>query len=308
MQVRAEEKSLDLFIEEISGWPRFVRADGAKLRHIVVNLLDNAIKYTDSGKVTLRLDAGPADSTNRLQLRFEIVDTGIGIAPQDQAHIFEPFTRLGNVASRKGTGLGLSITRQYVNAIGGSIRVESVLGEGSRFCVDVPVDLIEVGDYDSARTETHRIAGLAPGQPEYRVLIVDDRPEDRLVLRRLLEEVGFRVQVADTGESGVRFFQAWRPHFIWMDRRLPLMDGLEATRCIRSLEGGRDVKIVGVSASVFASEREEMMTAGLDDFVRKPYLPNEILECMARHLGVRYRRSSAAPEVDVGGASKGAVR
>jgi signal transduction histidine kinase/ActR/RegA family two-component response regulator len=308
MQVRAEEKSLDLLVEEMPGWPRFVQADRAKIRHILINLMDNAIKYTDSGKVTLHGDATPADSPNRLRLRFAVADTGIGIAPQDQARIFEPFTRLGNVAARKGTGLGLSITREYVNAIGGSIRVESVLGEGSRFCVDLPVDLVAVGNYDSAETKTPRIAGLAPGQPEYRVLIIDDRPEDRLVLRRLLEEVGFLVQVVETGESGVEIFQAWRPHFIWMDRRLPLMDGLEATRCIRSLEGGQAVKIVGVSASVFPSEREEMLAAGLDDFVRKPYLPNEIFDCMARHLNLRYHWSTTARDEEIGGASAGVSR
>jgi len=293
MQVRAEEKSLDLRVEEIPESPHFVQADRAKLRHVLINLVDNAIKYTDHGKVTLRCEAKPADSTNRLLIRFEIADTGIGIAPQDQARIFEPFTRLGNVAARRGTGLGLSITRQYVNAIGGNIRVESALGEGSRFCVDVPADIIAQGDY--AKTEMPRITGIAPGQPDYRVLIIEDQPEDRLVLRRLLEEVGFRVRVAETGESGVEIFQAWRPHFIWMDRRLPLMDGLEATRRIRSLDGGRDVRIVGVSASVFASERDEMLAAGLDDFVRKPYLPNEILDCMMRLLGVRYCWGNKAP-------------
>jgi signal transduction histidine kinase/CheY-like chemotaxis protein len=310
MQVRAEEKSLDLLVEEVPERPRFVQADRAKLRHILINLMDNAIKYTDRGKVTLRLNTGPTDSTNRLRLRFEIADTGIGIAPRDQARIFEPFTRLGNVAARKGTGLGLSITREYLNAIGGTICVESVLGEGSRFCVDVPVDLVTKDDYDAAKNEEPRIAGLAPGQPEYRVLIIDDRPEDRLVLRRLLECAGFRVQAAETGESGIEIFQAWRPHFIWMDRRLPLMDGLEATRCIRSLDGGRHVKIAGVSASVFPSEREEMLAAGLDDFVRKPYLPNDIFDCMARHLSVRYHWSNTVsePDEEVGGASAEAVR
>jgi len=304
MQVRAEEKSLDLLVEEMPGCPRFVQADGAKLRHILINLMDNAIKYTDRGRVTLGVDAECADSSNRLRLRIEIADTGIGIAAEDQARIFEPFTRLGNVARRDGTGLGLSITRQYVNAIGGSIHVESILGQGSRFRVDVPVDLVAGGDYDSSKTTMPRVVGLAPNQAEYRVLVIDDRSEDRLVLRRLLEGVGFRVRTAETGESGVEIFETWRPHFIWMDRRLPLMDGLEATRHIRSLEGGRDVKIAGVSASVFPSEREEMLAAGLDDFVRKPYVPDEVFDCMAHHLGVRYRWSNTAADEKAGGSAE----
>jgi signal transduction histidine kinase len=141
MQVRAEKKSLDLCVEEMPGCPRFIHADESKLRHILINLLDNAIKYTERGKVTLREAAGPADSANGLRLRFEVVDTGVGIAPQDQARVFEPFVRAGNVAAREGTGLGLSITRQYVDAMGGSIRLESVPGEGSHFFVELPVDL-----------------------------------------------------------------------------------------------------------------------------------------------------------------------
>jgi signal transduction histidine kinase/ActR/RegA family two-component response regulator len=307
MQVRAEEKSLDLMIEEMPGGPRLVQTDAAKLRYILINLMDNAIKYTDRGRVTLRSEVLPGDSAGRLRLTFEIADTGIGISSEDQTRIFEPFTRLGNVAARKGTGLGLSITRQYVNALGGNVRLESALGEGSRFFVDVPAGFVAEGAYESTKTTAPRMARLATDQAECRVLIIDDRPEDRLVLRRLLEESGFHVRAAETGESGIDVFQAWRPHFIWMDRRLPLMDGLAATRSIRALDGGSDVKIVGVSASVFASEREEMLAAGLDDFVRKPYLPNEIFDCMARHLNVSYHWSDAAPlkEEGAGGARAG---
>jgi CheY-like chemotaxis protein len=135
-------------------------------------------------------------------------------------------------------------------------------------------------------------------------LIIDDRPDDRLVLRRILEEAGFRVQTAETGESVVEVFQTWRPHFIWMDRRLPLMDGLEATRCIRSLDGGRDIKIAGVGASVFASEREVLLAVGMDDFVRKPYVPNDIFDCMARHIGVRYAYAKAARSADEEGSQR----
>jgi CheY-like chemotaxis protein len=235
---------------------------------------------------------------------LEIADTGIGIPPEDQARIFEPFTRLGNAAARKGTGLGLSITRQYVNAIGGIIDVESVLGQGSRFRVVVPVDLVAGHDHDSSKRTMPRVISLEPDQAEYRVLVIDDRSEDRLVLRRLLEGVGFCVQTAETAESGVKVFETWRPHFIWMDRRLPVMDGLEATRYVRSLEGGRDVKIAGLSASVFPAEREEMLAAGLDDFVRKPYLPNEVFDCIARHLGVRYRWSDASTDERVVGSGE----
>lgn len=293
LRVRAEQKSLELLVEESSGLPRSILADGIKLRHILINLLENAVKYTDVGRVMLRVNSRTLDSAGQLLLSFEIADTGVGIALHDQARIFEPFSRVTNGCASKGAGLGLSIVRQYLNLMGGSIRLESLPDEGSRFFVDVPVDLAEESESARGGTNTLRVLGLAPGQPERRVLIVEDRAEDRSVMRRILEQAGFRVQVADTGESGIEMFQLWRPHFIWMDRRLPAMDGLNATRCIRTMEGGSDVKIAGISASVFVSEREEMLAAGLDEFIRKPYLPKEIFDCMERHLGVAYSYSES---------------
>jgi signal transduction histidine kinase/ActR/RegA family two-component response regulator len=287
IEMRAGEKRLDFLIHEQPDVPHFVTADGAKLRHILIRLMDNAIKYTDRGSVTFRVRFETADPAG-WRLHFEIADTGIGIASEDQERIFEPFIRVGNSAARKGTGLGLSIVRQYVQAMGGLIRLESALEQGSRFFVELPVGRCVEQDEVVARNGSFRIAGLAPGQQEYRILIVDDRPEDRLVLRRILQEAGFAVQSAETGEAGIRLFKSWRPHFIWMDWRLPEMDGSEATRSIRALEGGREVIIAGLSASVFPSEREEMLASGVQDFVCKPYTPDEIFECMARHLGVRY--------------------
>jgi CheY-like chemotaxis protein len=224
----------------------------------------------------------------RVTLMIEVNDSGEGIAVEDQQRIFEPFIQLDNPSDQKGTGLGLTITRQFVELMGGAIRVESTPGKGSTFCVEVPVAIAEAamavipGDRDT------RIARLAPGQPDYRILIVEDQVENRLLLRQLLERVGFQVRVAENGAEGVEVFQAWRPHFIWMDWRMPVMDGLEATRSIRSLTGGHDVKIVALSASVFKEEREQILSAGADDFIPKPIQFNSIYECMARHLGARY--------------------
>jgi signal transduction histidine kinase/ActR/RegA family two-component response regulator len=294
VRMQAEQKSLDFSLEESTGLPRFVLADATKLRHVLFNLLDNAIKYTEHGRVLLRVDSSGAGSSGGLLLTFEIADTGVGIALQDQRRIFEPFTRVANVPVTRGTGLGLSIVRHYLDMMGGTIRLTSVPGEGSHFFVNVPVDIAAEPENVPAENNRLRVIGLAPGQSECRVLIVDDRAEDRSILRRILEQAGFRVQVAETGESGIEMFKVWRPHLIWMDRRLPTMDGLHATRCIRAMDGGSGVKIVGLSASVFVSEREEMLAAGLDDFVRKPYLPREILDCMERQLGVRYKYSESA--------------
>jgi CheY-like chemotaxis protein len=226
-----------------------------------------------------------------LLLTFEVEDTGIGIAAEDQARIFDAFVQLGNPGRQKGTGLGLAITRRFVQLMGGTIWVESTPGRGSGFRVEVPVERapeLEV----SVGTDWDRIVGLEPAQRDCRVLIVEDEQENRIVLERLLQNAGFLVRLAEDGARGVEMFQSWSPHFIWMDLRMPGMDGIEATRRIRALNGGREVKIAAVTASGLEGERKEVLAAGLDDYVRKPWRPNEIFECMARHLGIRYRRAA----------------
>ena len=141
---------------------------------------------------------------------------------------------------------------------------------------------------EQAVEEAGEVLALAPGQPECRVLVAEDQVENRLLLAKLLHSVGFKVMLAENGEQAVRLFQSWHPHFIWMDRRMPRIDGVEATKRIRALPDGSDVKIVAVTASVFQEQRDELTRAGMDDFVRKPYRSNEIYQCMAKHLGVRY--------------------
>jgi CheY-like chemotaxis protein len=166
--------------------------------------------------------------------------------------------------------------------------VESTLGRGSRFRVEVPAQAADASEV-VAGNSTLEVANLEPGQPDYRILIVEDQPENWLLLQRLLQAAGFPVRVAEDGAKAVETFRLWRPHFIWMDLGLPVLSGLEAARRIRQLEGGAALKIVAVTASAFASQRDEVLAAGFDDFLRKPYRPREIFDCMARHLGVRYR-------------------
>ncbi len=293
MQLRAREKSLQLLVEQSAGFPSLVLTDASKLRQILINLVGNAVKYTERGSIILRLDGSKADASDRVILRFEIEDTGIGIAAEDHARIFEPFVRAGSLASHDGTGLGLAIVRKYLELMGGTIRLESMPGKGSRFHLALPVEV--ESEAKAPGDNRARVVGIAPGQPEFRVLIVEDQFENRLLLRRLLEGAGFRVQVAENGEAGIEIFKSWRPHFIWMDRGLPGIDGMEAVRRIRKLDGGREVKIAAVTASTLAGERDEMLASGLNDFLSKPYRLAEIFDCMARHLGVRYIRAKDAP-------------
>ncbi len=302
MQWRAGAKKLQLLVEASPDFPQFGHIDASKLRQILINLLGNAVVYTEQGTVTLRLDGVVLDqSSNRVLLRMNVEDTGVGIAAEDQARIFEPFVQVGRHGNQRGTGLGLSIVRKFVELMGGTFSVESRLGQGSRFCVELPVERVKETESVPPGADRSRVVGIAPGQPEFRILVVDDGSENRLLMRRLLERAGFRVDVAEDGEKGIEIYQSWRPHFIWVDRGLPGIDGLETVRRIRELEGGKEVKIAGISASVLASEQHEILAAGTDDFVGKPFRTVEIFDCMARHLGVRYSYQTVHAEEITGG-------
>jgi signal transduction histidine kinase/ligand-binding sensor domain-containing protein/CheY-like chemotaxis protein len=292
---QAEKKGLELRLVSSPEFPRNVQIDASNLSQVLINLLGNAVKYTQKGSVTLRLNATSPDESRHLLLTFDVEDTGIGIPAEDRERIFEVFVQGSKSTTQKGSGLGLAITRQIVNLMGGTIQVNSALGKGSRFRVELPAELARESEIIAPRAEIGRVIGLEPGQPEYRLLVVEDEQGNSMVLERILESAGFLVRVAADGAEGVEAFQTWRPHFIWMDVRMPVMDGIEAARRIRTLEGGRDVKIVAVTASVFADQRSEVLAAGMDDLIRKPYRPGEVFDCMARHLGVRYRRRENAP-------------
>lgn len=307
MRIRTEEKGLQLKFDQASDVPRFVRADAGKIRQVLINLINNATKYTDRGSVSIRLSGEAVKaSPQKRMLLVEVEDTGHGIDPADQQSIFEPFVQVGALALRSGSGLGLTISRQYLQLMGGSIELESTVGVGSCFRAYFPVEVVRNVDVARVKEPRGRVIGIeerresrgsAYGHPEYRILIVEDTPENSLLLRKMLEEVGFAVHEAPNGVAGIEAFQEWRPDFIWMDRFMPEMDGLEAARRIRQLPGGADVKIVGLSASALGDQRDETLAAGMDDFVSKPYRPNEIFDCLERHLGVRYIVQETAPAV-----------
>ncbi len=298
MRVQAEEKHVALRLDASAELPRFVLTDAAKLRQVILNLLGNATKFTPHGEIVLRLIASP-DPTQTgphgLRLAVEVEDTGIGIAAGDQARIFDPFVQVSDIAMRKGTGLGLAITRQQVELLGGQITVDSAPGRGSRFRVELPVEGLDAEATAALAVERRKVVGLASGQPDFRILVVEDEMANWLLLKHLLEGIGFRqLRMAENGAAGLDAFRAWRPHLIWMDIRMPVMDGLEATHRIRALEGGQAVKIVAITASAFKDEHEEIMAAGMNDFIRKPYRVEEIVDCLVRHLGVRFVYADAA--------------
>jgi PAS domain S-box-containing protein len=206
MTLRAKSKGLQLVFDQSSHFPRYIVGDEPRLRQILINLLGNAIKFTREGGVTLRLRA----KQNQLsRLLIEVEDTGIGMAPEDKQRVFQPFVQLGEQAGSMGTGLGLSITLQFVQMMGGSISLDSTPDKGSLFLIDLPLN--EAKETDIRKPEQidkGEVLGLAPGQPEYRILIVEDQRDNQLLLTRLMESIGFKVKLAENGEQGIQLFKA----------------------------------------------------------------------------------------------------
>jgi signal transduction histidine kinase/CheY-like chemotaxis protein len=294
MRVRAEEKHLQFVYDPAPKVPRYVRVDAPKLRQILINLLGNAIKFTREGSVKLQLSAQPHDDPGRARFCFHIEDSGIGMPQQDLARIFERFEQGSDPGPHTGAGLGLAITNRFVELMGGTMVVESKVGRGSRFLVELPLEL--AGEWEAYEVElapAHSFL-LESGQPEWRVLIVEDDAESATVLRKMLTRSGFKVKVAEDGALAIEAFRKWRPHFIWMDLGLPQLSGAEATRRIRQLDGGPEIKIAAISAAAYAFDPTGVMLAGFDDVTFKPFRQREIFSCMARHLGVRYSSSEVA--------------
>ncbi len=287
-RVRTDEKHLAFDLGETDGLPRYVIADTNKFRQIMINLLGNAVKFTDSGGIAVR--AAVRENTGEaLRLVVEVEDTGPGISEDELEDVFQAFEQTETGRQKQGgTGLGLTISREYARLMGGDITINSRVGEGSRFLFECNVRPGRETDIlKDARQD--RVIGLIPGQPIPRILVVEDKQESRLLLVKSLEQVGFDVRQAENGKEAVALFKSWSPHFIWMDIRMPVMDGLAATRCIRELPGGDGVKIAALTASVMEEERESVLSAGCDEFVHKPYRISMLFRIMAKYLGVEYR-------------------
>jgi PAS domain S-box-containing protein len=277
---------------------RYVRADAGKLRQILINLLGNAVKFTDEGGVTIRCANVPIpEEPTRCHIKIEVEDTGPGIDQARQAKIFNPFVQGIDMPVRKGTGLGLSICKAYADLMGGTLEVESGLGKGSLFRVRLPAEIAEAADVKSTVDDKPRVIGLAPTDKTWRILVTDDNRDNLLLLKSLLEKVGFVVLEAKNGKEAVAAFKKESPDFVWMDMRMPVMDGYEATAKIRSLPGGDTVKIVAITASAFHEQRSDILAAGCDDVVHKPFKDHKIFETMARLLDIKYLYEEQAEEV-----------
>lgn len=287
-RIRTDARGLHFKMSGVEEVPQYVVGDVNKVRQILINLLGNAVKFTEAGSILMRVEVGEEPSGD-MHLKVEVEDTGVGIAESEAGKVFQYFEQTASGRrSRSGSGLGLAISRRYARLMGGDITFVSEKGKGSTFRLEIPVKEAEVSDFQE-KPRIRRVVGLEPGREVPRILVAEDVIESRTLLVRLLEEVGFQVREAVNGRQAVEMTHGWRPHFIWMDIRMPVMDGLEAARRIKATEAGRSTIVAAVTAHALEEEKGVILEAGCDDFVRKPYREQEIFEVMAKHLGLEYR-------------------
>ncbi|HEY9849170.1 MAG TPA: ATP-binding protein [Leptolyngbyaceae cyanobacterium] len=302
LHLRAVSKGLQIIFESAPDVPRFIQTDESKLRQVIINLLGNAIKFTETGMVRLGVSVDnieqPEIDGKKLRLHFEVQDTGLGIAQEELKLLFAPFeqTETGK-KTQQGTGLGLAISRKYVQLMGGEITVRSTPGIGSTFAFDIQVSQAIASDIPiKSELSQDKIIGLAPEQKEYRILVVDDSTDSRILLVKILEKLKFKVLEATNGQEAIAQWQSWHPHLILMDIQMPIMDGYQATREIKSktITSGEpeNTVIIALTASVFEEEWQKMLASGCDDLIRKPFTQELLLEKIREHLGVKYINQS----------------
>lgn len=306
-RIKAEQKEIDFTYQILNRLPVAIHADEKRLRQVLINLLGNAIKFTDQGGVTFKvgivtdspeffssvdLKDTQLNITNNQQLsiykiRFQVEDTGVGIPPEQLEKIFLPFEQVGdNARKTEGTGLGLAVSRKIVEMMGGQIKVESNYGKGSKFWFDL--DLREAKNWikpDSPKSD-QIVAGYQGEQKK--ILIVDDRWENRSVIVNMLEPIGFEVVEASNGQEGLEKAHECQPDLIIADLTMPVMDGYEMTRRLRKSPRFRNTIIIASSASVFSFDRQQSREAGCNDFVPKPVQSEELLNTLENYLEVEW--------------------
>jgi PAS domain S-box-containing protein len=318
---RALAKDLDFNFEIDPLLPQYITTDPSKLRQILINLLSNALKFTKRGSITLRVrvDNKQQEVKNITEnhpksaklhfLVFEVEDTGNGMVQKDLEGIFDAFVQAeSSRGTTEGTGLGLTISRKLARLLGGEITASSTLGKGSIFRVIFPIEIANSGEMQLDQDD-RQVIGLVPDQPKYRLLVVDDQPENRLLLVRLLTQLGLDVQEAKNGQDAIAIWKEWQPHLIWMDIRMPILNGYEAAKWIREQENQLKISekkasvgdeklnlnvqnqrsiIIALTAHASQSDRDLALAAGCDDYISKPFQEETLFDTMAKYLGVSY--------------------
>ena len=274
-------------LQETALW---VCGDENKLRQVLINLLSNAVKFTSSGEVCLYLSPGPAPES----IRFEVVDSGPGLSAAELQRIFEPFQQGDTGAAQGGSGLGLAISQRLVELMGGKLEAESMPQSGARFIFIIPFKTATSAPASAAALTNRQVMHLAPGF-SVQALVADDIEENRALLTRLLEDIGCQTMLARDGAEAVEVFEAQRPDIVFMDIRMPRLDGLSAAQ--RIWAQWSEVPIVAVSASALAHERQHYLQAGFASFIAKPVHFDQVYETLARFLHVKFEYSEAKEAV-----------
>jgi Amt family ammonium transporter len=301
-RIRSERKGLNLRFEYGKSVPQFVRADVIRLRQVMVNLLTNAIKFTDEGEVTVRVKCNPGSgekNSDIVNLQIDVEDTGCGITPDNLDLIFRPFVQdKAGIASGEGTGLGLAICRSIAQLMNGNITVESKRGQGSLF--KFKIELIKVDNIEAQPVQVgQKVLGFSTNNREhlgqYRMLVVDDIESNRQVVVKLLTQFEFDVREACSGEEAINIWKELNteghpPELIWLDIQMPGLDGYTVAKEIKNMarEAGQSTAIVAISASVMDMDIKSIFAAGFDDYIGKPFKEQELFEKLNKHLGVEY--------------------
>ncbi|QLE42918.1 response regulator [Nostoc sp. C052] len=288
LHLQASNKGLKLTFQCSENVPRYIYSDVLKLRQVLINLISNSIKFTEEGEITVTVNNSSEEFTDILNLDFQVHDTGVGISAAELPKIFNAFSQAkAGKESHEGTGLGLAISRKFVQLMGGDILAKSQLGKGTTFKFNIQATLGQkINDHTLGLYS--KVLGIAPGQPIYKILIVDDKSINRQLIIQLLEPLGFEIKEASNGKEAITIWDEWEPHLIWMDMRMPVMDGYEATKYIKSTTKGNATAIIALTASVLEEEKAIVLSAGCDDFLRKPFAEHTIFDTLTKHLGVRY--------------------
>jgi len=287
---RANAQGLSLTFHLGEDLPPYIRTDQGKLQQILLNLLDNALKFTPAGTVILTVAGAKPEDSQTPTLRFSISDTGPGIAADQIRDLFQPFSQTDTGRTRQdGTGLGLALSRRFAQILGGDLTLAHTSPQGSTFVLHLPVTVVDQVEL-KPRPGDEAVLGLAPDQAVPRILVADDNEPNRRLLLTLLKTLGFEVMGACDGQDAVDQWRQGHPNLILMDLRMPRMDGYQATWQIRSesAESAAGPVVIALSASAFDEDEVTALESGCDGFLRKPIRENDLLEAIRQHLGVRY--------------------
>ncbi len=294
-KVAAKAKDITFEVKYRSELPQHIFCDHEKLKLLLSNVIDNAIKYTKSGGVILSVESGQTDRDDSTKLAFDVEDSGIGIPRKFQEHIFAPFFQLDKLSNKAGAGLGLTLAQRFLTLMGGKISVNSELGKGTIFHIALTVKLATAASFEPNKQQSSNIVDIEPDGNKYRILIVNGREDERILLQNSLESVGYSVRVACSGQQMIDLYKEWHPQMILID--MSMDNSMNTVKVIRALNGGAEAIIVAVSAFSFDEMGSDKLPPELDDIMTVPINQGELFELMAKHLGLSYRYEEKPEEL-----------